>query len=102
MTTLDRRIRKVLAIYGLLILLAGAFCFLFPEDKVLPLPLAALFGPFLAMRLGFVEGFVGVLICLGFSTPFAFKPRPLNLVLLSVGIGSWMLIGWLTGQLLYA
>ncbi|OYV04352.1 MAG: hypothetical protein CFE26_17355 [Verrucomicrobiales bacterium VVV1] len=102
MATANQRTKKILAIYGLLILLAGAFCFLFPDDKELPLPLAALIGPFLAMRLGFVEGFAGALICLGFSAPFAFKPRPLNLLLLSAGIGIWMLIGWLTGLLLYS
>jgi len=77
-------------------------CFFYPDDMVLPLPLAAVFGPFMAMRLGDSAGALSLLICLGFVAPFIWRRHVLTVLLLCLGVGLWAYTGYVAGRFLYA
>jgi hypothetical protein len=94
--------QATLIAYACVLLATWGACFLYPDDAVLPLPLAAVFGPFVAMRLGFSGGILMIVLSLGLAMPFVWKPHPITALLLCWGIVLWLYAGFAAGQWLYA
>lgn len=76
-----------------------------PDDWAIHTPLAALFGPWLAIRLGSemgVFGIAGLLVFAGLSAPSCFKRSPARIAMLFGAFASWAIVGAFAGQLLWA
>ncbi|WPJ94215.1 hypothetical protein SH580_12300 [Coraliomargarita algicola] len=74
----------------------------YPDDWVIPLPLAAVFGPFLGMKLGLYDSFPLALLAIGLIAPIAFKRNKLRVFLSIIGICIWAFVGLACGAVLYA
>ena len=89
------------ALLGLLALV-GTVCTSWPDDAVIPIPLAVIFGPCLTMKLGISEGPVVLLICVALSLPLVWKPNLWTSLAAILSVAMWVWTGLATGLLLYA
>jgi hypothetical protein len=101
MTNLPRD-KKVISIYGAFLFVTALSAFLYPPDWTWPLALAAVFGPFTAMRLGFPEGLIFLFVCIGLAVPFIFRNTPIRIILLLISLGIWAFVGYSAGEWMYA
>ena len=101
----------ILGVYGVFLASSLIAVSVWPDDWPIYTPIAAIFGPFLAMWLGwdawsytdfFGEGliaFFGVAILV---LPFAFKTNPATTMLMILGVLLWCVVGLLAVQHLAA
>ena len=99
MSAISKRIPPVFCIAFFAVCVA---CLLYPDHWVLPLPIAATFGPILSIRMGFTLGIPVLLLCVGLGIPFLMKQTPLSSLMLAIALGIWGFIGLKSGGLLYA
>ena len=79
--------------------------FAWPDDWQVHLPLQALMGPWLAIRLGgeyFGFGFIGLLTCGGLVLPSCFKSSRVAFALMTAGGVGWIFVGVVAGGVLSA
>ena len=91
-----------LATLILVIVLTGVATVIYPEDWAWPIWLPALFGPFLAMRLGSVSATVFVFLCFLLIVPLLIRVNIWTIMLALSGICIWLFIGFLVGLAAYA
>jgi hypothetical protein len=85
-----------------LLVLSGVLMFAWPDSWPIHTPVAALFGPMLAMKMGFPEGPVAFVVVVAFALPCAFKTNWLTFGLLVLAIVVWCFTGVVAGQWLWA
>jgi len=84
-------------IFACFVVLAGAATFLYPDDWNLPLPIAALFGPFLGVRMQLEGSFPFLLAFLILMVPITKWQNVFTGILLLVGLGLWLYSGYACG-----
>jgi hypothetical protein len=89
------------ALLGLLVLV-GVVCMCWPNDAVIPIPLAVIFGPLLTMKLGISEGPVFLIICVVLSLPLVWRLNLWTSLAAILSVVMWVWTGLATGYLLYA
>lgn len=99
---MTRRAKTVAIIYGVLLALTCIGSIFWPHDLPMPLPIAAVLGPFLTLSLGIGSGLPALVAFLCLTAPFLFKQHLLTIFLLMLGIGLWLATGYFTGTLLYS
>ena len=99
---MTRRTKIVVTIYGVILALTCISSLSWPADLPISLPLAAVLGPFLTLRLDIGSGVSALVISLFLATPFVVKQHLSTIALLRVGVVVWLATGYLTGTLLYA
>jgi hypothetical protein len=88
---------------GSVLVALSAITLLYPDDWVIPRAVSALFGPILAMRMGFyMAGFTTIILSVTNFVPVIFRTTPLTIACLVVGIVIWCVTGFLAGAWLYA
>jgi hypothetical protein len=106
---LNKRLSLVFIIYISVLSLVTCLLFVYPDNWILPLPLAALFGPIMLIRLGYgsiatsflSEGIITVLVVSIFIMAIGFKTNWITISLFVFGVLLWLIIGAMAGQILY-
>ena len=99
---MTRRAKTVAIIYGVLLVLTCIGSIFWPDDLSMPLPIAAVLGPFLTLRLGIGSGVPALVISLCLTAPYIFKQNIFTIAAPLLGLGLWLATGYFTGTLLYA
>ena len=95
----------------LLIASVAIASFLYPDNWMLPRSLAAIFGPFMAMKIGFgsfampgigIAGAGVLATCSALFSTALLRPNRLTMILAVVGVALWLYSGYHTGGWLYA
>ena len=76
---------------------AAVATFLYPADWKLPLPVAALLGPFLGVRMQLEGSFCFLVACLMLMAPIAKWQNVWTGILLFAGLGLWLYAGYACG-----
>lgn len=97
-----RRTRTLTIVAILCILVLSSVLILaWPDSWPIHTPVAAFFGPLLAMRMGFPEGFVAFVVVVAIALPCGFRTNWLTLGLLVLAILIWCFTGVIAGQWLW-
>jgi hypothetical protein len=91
---------RVLSILGALFL-AACICFAYPMDAFLPIPLAVVFGPLLATRLGIPEGPLVLFVCVSLLLPLLWRSNPWTKLAFILSLGIWVWSGVKMGLILH-
>ena len=86
----------------LVIAIPGVAAFVYPENWILPLWLAALFGPYVGIRMGLDGAVLFALFCIAFFVPIMFRLNIWTTILALPGVLLWLYAGYTAGQWLYA
>ena len=97
------RVNLITVLLVVFLVVTAGLTFAWPDDWVIHTPLAALFGPWLAIRLGAIPvAVIGLVAFIAFVTPSCFRPNKFTLALLTLGFLTWAAVGGLVGQILWA
>ena len=104
MQTIPVRRTRTITVVALLclLMLSGVLTFAWPDSWQIHTPVAAFFGPLLAMRMGFSGAGNAFVVLVALALPCAFRTNWLTLGLLVLAIFVWCYTGVMAGQWLSA